>query len=257
MTHPRRFREPFFAPQVIVDMIGGISLQRPVLQQLHQQRGRLALGAALLTHVAGLVGMLWVDRPLFLAATPLNLILMAALVVWTFEGSRRSLLQFFGIAFGVGMVAEIIGVNTGLLFGEYAYGKVLGIGVAGVPFVIGLNWFAVVWGAASLSGYILPVPDSRRGRRLYNKTTQAILFVVVTSFLALGFDVLLEPAAVQLGFWAWSGGDIPFFNYACWLAISAGLALVLHRMGMRTSHRFAIQLFLIEALFFFLIRTLG
>ena len=238
-------------------MIGGISLQRPVLQQLHQQRGRMALGLAVLTHVAGLVGMIWVDRSLFLAATPLNLTLMAALLVWTFEGSRRSLMQFLGLAFGVGMAAEIIGVNTGLLFGQYAYGKVLGIGIAGVPLVIGLNWFAVVWGAASLSTYLLPVPDNRSGKRLYNRTTQTILFVVVTSFLALGFDLLLEPAAVQLGFWTWSGGDIPFFNYACWLAISAGLALVLHRMGMRTIHRFAIQLFLIEALFFLLIRILG
>lgn len=238
-------------------MIGGISLQRPVWQQLHQQRGRMALALAILTHVAGLVGMVWVDRPLFLAATPLNLILMAVLVVWTFDGSKRSLLQFLGIAFAVGMTAEIIGVNTGLLFGQYAYGNVLGIGIAGVPLVIGLNWFAVVWGAASLAGYILPVPDSRKSGWRSNKTIQASLFVVMTSILALGFDLLLEPAAMQLGFWSWSGGDIPFFNYACWLAISAGLALVLHRMGMRTFHRFAMQLFLIEALFFFLIRILG
>ena len=238
-------------------MIGGISLQRPLFQQLHQQRGRLALGFALLTHVAGLVGMLWVDRPLFLAATPLNLALMAVLLIWTFEGNRRSLLQFLGIAFGVGMTAEVIGVNTGLLFGHYAYGKVLGVGIAGVPLVIGLNWFAVVWGAASLASLILPGPDSRKKGDFYSKPLQTILFIVVTSFLALGFDLLLEPAAMQLGFWNWSGGEIPFFNYACWLAISAGLALVLHRMGMRTPHRFATQLLLIEALFFFLIRVLG
>jgi putative membrane protein len=35
-----------------------------------------------------------------------------------------------------------------------------------------------------------------------------------------GIDVLIEPVAVDLGFWSWQGGDIPWTNYLCWFVVS-------------------------------------
>ena len=40
---------------------------------------------------------------------------------------------------------NITGANTGLIFGNYTYGNILGMKVLGVPLIIGLNWFIVMY----------------------------------------------------------------------------------------------------------------
>ena len=44
------------------------------------------------------------------------------------------------LIFLIGMFSEFIGVNYGVIFGEYIYGNNLGFKLFGVPFLIGLNW---------------------------------------------------------------------------------------------------------------------
>ena len=34
------------------------------------------------------------------------------------------------------------------------------------------------------------------------------------------FDSLIEPVAIQAGWWAWEGVHVPWFNYASWWGIS-------------------------------------
>ena len=41
--------------------------------------------------------------------------------------------------------------------------------------------------------------------------------------LATIFDALMEPVAVRLGYWQWSGGVIPWFNYASWWLVSLSM----------------------------------
>lgn len=49
------------------------------------------------------------------------------------------------------MIVELIGVNTGLLFGTYQYGENLGIKVFGVPFLIGINWGVITFLTANIA----------------------------------------------------------------------------------------------------------
>ncbi len=42
-------------------------------------------------------------------------------------------------------------------------------------------------------------------------------------------DLLIEPVAIHLGYWSWTGGDIPIQNYLSWFVISLVMALVMQR----------------------------
>ena len=74
--------------------------------------------------------------------------------------------------------------------------------------------------------------------------------------LAVLFDWLMEPAAVKLGYWKWLGnGEIPLYNYMCWFVISMLLLFVFHKLQFNKQNKFAVNLLLIQAMFFLLLRT--
>ncbi len=101
---------------------------------------------------------------------------------------------------------ELVGVRTGQIFGDYAYGSVLKPEIAGVPAVIGFAWVIVL-----LSGYSLAM-------RLLRRTSfEGVLIRVLTgALLMMLFDMVMEPAAGHLGYWQWQGGVVPLQNYAVW-----------------------------------------
>ncbi|MDP1973623.1 MAG: carotenoid biosynthesis protein, partial [Sediminibacterium sp.] len=144
-------------------------------------------------------------------------------------------------------------VNSGILFGEYTYGTVMGPKLMGVPFLIGMNWFVIVFCCGSLmqqlnkvmlSKYEAPIP------RAIIKWSVVIDGAVLATF----FDWLMEPVAIQLGFWTWEGGTIPMLNYACWFVISAILLAIQQQLKIKAQNHFAIHLLIIQALFFLSLR---
>ena len=54
------------------------------------------------------------------------------------------------LCFITGMLAEILGVRYGFIFGEYSYGNALGTKVMGVPLMIGVNWCILIF----ITGFI-------------------------------------------------------------------------------------------------------
>ena len=87
---------------------------------------RLATILAILLHAVGLVGLLAINERLFLPATPLNLLGMFLLLLWTQVDRNRRFVIFLATCFLVGMGIEIMGVRTGVFFGCYSYGSLLG-----------------------------------------------------------------------------------------------------------------------------------
>ena len=100
-------------------------------------------------HISGIIGIIYSNSSWFIKATPLNLALSFLLVLINTKISKKTVFLFF-LCFTVGMLAEIIGVNKGLIFGEYSYGDALGIKVFGVPILIGINWCILVF----ITGFI-------------------------------------------------------------------------------------------------------
>jgi putative membrane protein len=194
----------------------------------------------------------------FIANTPLNLLLMFILILWTHPGKNVSFFLFVLTAFAIGMITEMIGVNTSLLFGQYEYGKVLGKQIYNVPWVTGLNWFTVIYCCGIAISYIQNWFFARFSavQSALSPQLRLISFISDGAMLATFFDFILEPVAVKLGYWTWLGdGSIPTSNYICWLIISALLMTVFKLLSFPKHNQFAVHLLIIELLFFAALRT--
>jgi len=219
---------------------------------------QVATATAILFHVIGLAGILFLDREFFIRTTPLNLLLMLGLLVWTQNGKNLHFLLFFLACFVTGIAAEVIGVNSGLLFGDYRYGNVLGPGLKGVPYIIGINWFIIIYCCGIAIHTLLNRLISRVAADTGSKprVMKALSVIVDAATLAVFFDWVMEPVAVKLGYWQWLGnGGIPFYNYACWFMVSGLLLALFHYLSFSKTNKFAINLLLIQLMFFLLLRT--
>lgn len=151
--------------------------------------------------------------------------------------------QAFLMAVVVGMTTEMIGVNTGLLFGNYSYGEVFGRKLFGVPVLIGINWFCIVYAAHV-------VANKFNSYKIMGKLPVALL----AASIATAFDWIMEPVAMKLGFWNWSSGQIPLFNYFSWFIISLIVSLAFGWLKLDSRNKFAPYFLGIQALFFLFLR---
>lgn len=183
---------------------------------------------------------------------------MAALLFYTQQKINTAFIIFFILCFCVGIVAEVIGTSSGWLFGNYSYGAILGPVIKGVPFIIGINWFIIIYCCGVSIHTLLTKLTAKLSEQTGkpSKAIQTLSVVIDGATLAVMLDWLIEPVAVQLGYWQWLGsGEIPLYNYLCWFAISIMLLFVFQRLSFNKQNKFAVNLLLIQAMFFLLLRT--
>lgn len=191
-------------------------------------------------YLVGLVGFLIPEtRALFMQLTPVMLAFSFMLVVaeeWTW---LRKVWFKLVVIFLVGIAAEIIGVNTGLLFGDYTYGSAVGPKIMGVPFLIGTNWVMLSVAAYSIS------------KQIFNNRW---LIAFLSGIIITAFDMLLEPVAIKYGWWTWQTIDVPIFNYVCWLILGILFGFLLHKKVQKTNRSF--YMLIVQALFFVVLLNL-
>lgn len=174
-------------------------------------------------------------RSFFVNLSFFHLLLSFGILVLSRSSHHLKFWGFISLAFFTGIVAEWIGVHTGLLFGNYQYGTVLGPKLFEVPIIIGVNWAMLSIVAAAL----------------LNKLKLNIYFeVFLAACLMVFLDFLMEPVAVKLGFWRWSNGVIPIYNYVCWLGISLFIQFVYRKWRLNEANNVAIALFFYLVAFF-------
>ena len=203
---------------------------------------RWAIFFAVLVHFSGALGIAFFSPAFFVPFTPVNLFLMLLLLILHEQPIHFRFVQAFLMAVVVGMTTEMIGVNTGLLFGDYSYGEVFGRKLFGVPVLIGINWFCVVFAA-----HVVAIKFSDK---LKGKFPVALL----TAAIATAFDWIMEPVAMKLGFWNWSDGTIPLFNYVSWFVISFAVSTAFGYLKIQSNNKFAPYFLMIQALFFLFLR---
>ena len=216
-----------------------------------------ATAIAVLFHTIGLIGILFFDRQFFVQSTVINLLLMFALLIWTQKEKNWFFLVFVVAAFVIGLGAEIVGVNTGALFGNYSYGDVLGQKFMKVPLIIGINWFVIIYCCGISIHTLLTKAINRISSDTKTKpmALKAISVIIDGATIAVFFDWIMEPVAVKLGFWKWENGDVPFYNYICWMMVSNIILAVFHFSKFNKQNKFAVNLLLIQMMFFLLLRT--
>jgi len=198
---------------------------------------KLVLPFLLIMYTVGIIGHTFVETlHLMKILTPYTLLLTGGVVFYfLIYNNGRKFLYWYLITYSLTLLLEIVGVKTGLIFGEYSYGEILGLKVFDTPLIIGMNWVFVVAGAYALSS------------RIFKSSGISILF---TGLLGVAFDVILEPVAIKLGYWEWSEGYIPFQNFVAWFLLSALFGLIAHKFELKFKSDLAVNYFLIQAVFF-------
>jgi bisanhydrobacterioruberin hydratase len=218
---------------------------------------QIATAIAILFHTIGFVGMFF-NKDFFVATTALNLLLMAGLLFYTQQKINVYFILFVVICFVTGIVVEIVGTSTGYLFGQYEYGKMLGVGIKNVPLVIGINWFIIMY-CCGITVHTILEKLSTKLETMTSAPSPALKILSIVSdgaMLAVVFDWIMEPAAIKLGYWKWLGdGEIPSYNYMTWFVISTLMMLIFSVLKFNKQNIFAVNLLMIMMMFFMLVRT--
>ena len=134
-----------------------IGLDSTFLAKLNGER--LWGAVIVILHLVGGTAAAFGFTHLYLPLTPLHLAICAGIVM-AFTGSESpwkwALTMFLG--FGV----EVIGVETGLLFGDYEYGSGLGPKVLKVPMLMGVLWWILLLGTHHWSRGGCPFSKQKR-----------------------------------------------------------------------------------------------
>lgn len=158
-------------------------------------------------YAAGLIGLSLPNlRSYFLPLTPYTLWFTGFVCLYFYPIKNFKTYAGFTLFFVAAWLVEVVGVATGKLFGVYHYGSTLGLKLANVPLVIGMNWLillictnAVVeeWNVGGAFG-------------------KAALGAGLMTFL----DVFIEPVAMSYDFWNWQFNQVPAQNFAAWWLVS-------------------------------------
>ncbi len=191
----------------------------------------------------GIVGMAlpW-TREIFIRLVPLTFVVCLVILAMSDHTRNKKLYWVSGVIFITGWVVEAIGVNTGVLFGEYGYSLTMGPAIFGTPLVMGLSWMIMLYLTVTVVQDVTMHP-------FYKPLLAAVLMVV--------FDFLLEPAAIWMKMWFWEGGKVPMMNYITWFLVSFLLASLFSILKIRVRNRLALNLYLAQMVFFVLILAIS
>lgn len=202
-----------------------------------QSAEQISIAVLSILYLVGIVGILLPIHTDFILLTPLNLLVSVGLVLLHHGAWSRNTVLYLIIAYAVGFGAELFGIQTGLLFGDYVYGPVLGPKLWGTPVMIGVNWLMLGYCAGVLGNALL------NGSSFWLRGTLAALLMV-------GLDVMIEPVAMAYGFWSWEGDTVPLQNYVGWFAVAWPLELLFAYWHPTRRNKVGVALFFLQVAFF-------
>ena len=174
-------------------------------------------------------------KSIFLALTPFNLALTFGLLIWGNDDFSFKFFKVISVLFLIGFFVEVLGVYSGLLFGEYHYGKTLGFQFLEVPLIIGVNWVLLVVSSFAVSSYFV---------------SNSILKVVLSSIIMVLLDLMIEPVAIRLDFWQWQDEVIPLQNYLMWFLVALSMNWILTFNRFKFNVKLGFGLLISQVLFF-------
>lgn len=202
------------------------------------KRSQWGLIILIIFYGVGVAGMLSSSTLYFASLSPWILLLSLLLLFWCQDHGRKQFLILLALAWIIGYAAEVIGVHTGLLFGEYRYGNSLGLQLREVPLIIGVNWFLLTMGAGYLSNYMV------RSR---------VLRIISGALLMVLTDLFIEEVAPALEYWFWQGEIVPLQNYLAWFAIGLVLQSLFQAFMKSKTNGLALPYYMVVTVFFIIL----
>jgi bisanhydrobacterioruberin hydratase len=190
----------------------------------------------------GAIGLgLPITRELFITLMPLSLLLGIGMMFWVHRNWNKKQVWIFILITLLGYFIEVAGVLTGEVFGSYQYGRALGIKLWETPPMIGMNWLMLIYAVYAI---------------LHPMTIHPVVKVLLGSTMMLIYDYIMEPVAMQLDMWDWAGGVIPLQNYIAWFIISAVMLGIFHGAKLSYRNKVAPVLFVVQVMFFLVLRVI-
>ncbi len=172
----------------------------------------------------------------FIYLTPFSILINLFLILyfninWSARFAVTGLLIYI-----FSMAAEITGVNTGAVFGSYTYeNSILGPGLLNTPFIIGINWFILIYCTYTLT----------------NKFKFALIIkILMGGLIMLIFDILLEPVAGRMLMWTWLSIEVPLLNYAVWFILSIVFVSIMYLGRINIQNVISTHLLFVQFIFF-------
>jgi putative membrane protein len=208
------------------------------MKKFINNRFQFSLMLLFVIYAVGIVSVLTGHADDLMKLTFFNLLFATALLLFNAEEIGKTYLGWFLIVALAGYLVELLGIETGWVFGEYQYGSGLGLKLFDVPFIIGINWAVLVFASAAIVNEFL-IPG-------WLKAALAATIMVL-------YDVLLEPVAVRFDFWNWNGGAIPMQNYIAWWIIAFLMLLGITYFTKNLKNRIALYIIAVQAIFFIIV----
>jgi putative membrane protein len=201
-----------------------------------QQYLKLAKIFLIIGYLVGIIGILIsLDKPHYFSVAGYFVVLSFVLLM-LFHKPHNTKFWITLVIIGVlGFAVEAVGTNTGLVFGNYTYGKSLGVKLFQTPLVMAINWMVLVY----------LVYDLLKGWNI-----NFILKSFVSSIILVVYDFVMEPVAIKLDMWNWETGNPPLHNYIGWFLVSLLFFIYIYRSKLKFDNPLSRTLFLLQCLFF-------
>jgi putative membrane protein len=188
-------------------------------------------------YTVGVIGLLLpATHSLFVKMVPGALILSALLLVLFHEdGLKVQLLGLLAVIFLISFFVEAVGVNTGVVFGNYQYGNALGVKLFNTPLMIGLNWVSLVYLSSSVA------------IRYFSVSWKSAL---IASFMMIAYDLVLEQVAPIIDMWYWHSNVIPMQNYLAWFVLALIFNGLISWLKVKIYNSLALMVLICQFLFF-------
>jgi putative membrane protein len=195
----------------------------------------------LIIYAVGVVGITcYPDR--FISLTPFNLLLTCALLMVYHPVNNPQFIRYAIFLFTAGFAVEMLGVQTGKIFGNYYYGYALGYKLKDVPLIIGVNWVMLILATHSIA---------------HKLSQHMFIGSAIGAALMVFLDYFIEQVASQYAFWHWHQDVIPLQNYIAWFIISFlfhGLGYVLN---FKKENSMAVFIFVLQLSFFIILNLVN
>lgn len=191
-----------------------------------------------LTHLSGFIGINLGYEDFFLPLSAYNLWFITILLVGFYPIRNRSQVILFLSIATLGFLVEVLGVASGKIFGEYRYGENLGIKIADVPIIIGVNWAVLSFVCTALASRIIQ-------KSIYLKTIVATLLMVL-------FDFFIEQSAPRFDFWEFELSPVPLQNYISWFILALVFNFAVLKMRFKSDTKICFHIYTVQVLFFML-----
>lgn len=182
--------------------------------------------------------MISFTRPLFISLIPLSLLLVIGIIFYHHRAWNAKTIAWFVFIYMSSFLLEMVGVNTGMIFGPYIYDRGLGWQINGTPLIIGLNWLFLVYASHDIASQYLRNP---------------FLKILCGALLMILYDLIMEWAAPFMQMWHFDGGYPTVSNFLAWFLTAFIFHTGFEILHIRSDNPCALWLFMIQIIFFIFI----